>query len=332
MKLYMRFFLSFYLMIPGFIVAESIKTNSKIVDITNEQLTHVIDEVTAIQGAKLTYITDSKTLKKIMIRIDFGIHFPVGECTLNNRSKDVLSEFSEILINNPLTEITIVGHTDNTSSLELNQNLSRNRAQTVADYLIAQKVQTVQLIGIVGKNYSQPVADNSTETGRAANRRVEMFIVLSPFEKWETETTVTLKDTLKLKPIPLEIKKIMEQIIKKPGKSNEVELEIDGLLVDDTKTKAGKDFYDLFYSGWEVPVSAKNYSITISEKPYRLTTTLIVISINNDIVYQDVLQPRQDMIEAQSQDAISTTQNYLANYEEITKQLNGDDMNGNGIY
>ena len=132
--------------------------------------------------------------------------------------------------------------------------------------------------------------------------------------------------------MPLEIKKIMEQIIKKPGKSNEVELEIDGLLVDDTKTKAGKDFYDLFYSGWEVPVSAKNYSITISEKPYRLTTTLIVISINNDIVYQDVLQPRQDMIEAQSQDAISTTQNYLANYEEITKQLNGDDMNGNGIY
>ena len=59
---------------------------------------------------------------------------------------------------------------------------------------------------------------------------------------------------------------------------------------------------------------------------------MIVVSINDDVVYQGILQPRQDLIEAQTDEAISTTQSYLANYEEITKQLNGEDLAGSGIY
>ncbi len=141
------------------------------------------------------------------------------------------------------------------------------------------------------------------------------------------------KGTTKAKAIPAELKKILEQVIEHPTKSaNDVEIEIDGLLVDDTKTKAGRDFYDLFFTGWEPPADAKNYSITISEKPFRLTSTLIVVTINDNIVYQGILQPRQDLIEALSVDAISTTLEYLENYEEITKQLNGDDLAGSGIY
>jgi curli production assembly/transport component CsgE len=104
------------------------------------------------------------------------------------------------------------------------------------------------------------------------------------------------------------------------------------LLVDDTKTKTGKDFYDLFYSSWEAPKEAKNYTITVSEKPFRLTTTLIVVSINDNTVYQAILQPRQDIVEGLSADAISITQSYLANYEEIMKELNGEDMSGSGIF
>lgn len=152
---------------------------------------------------------------------------------------------------------------------------------------------------------------------------LSVFLVL-PF--------VNQKDSIKIKPIPGSLKKLLEQVVKQPDKSGDLEIEIDGLLVDDTKTKTGKDFYDLFYGSWEAPKVAKNFTITISEKPFRLSSTLIVVSINDTPVYQSVLQPRQDIVEGLSQDAISTTQNYLANYEEIMKQLNGDDMVGSGIF
>lgn len=143
---------------------------------------------------------------------------------------------------------------------------------------------------------------------------------------------VNQKDSIKSKPVPQSLKNLFEQVVKQPDKSNDVEIEIDGLLVDDTKTKIGKDFYDLFYNSWQAPQGAKNYTITISEKPFRLSSTQIVVSINENPVYQAILQPRQDIVEALSMDAIANTQSYLANYEEIMKQLNGDDMTGSGIF
>lgn len=140
------------------------------------------------------------------------------------------------------------------------------------------------------------------------------------------------QDSAKVKEAPEALKKLFDQIVNQSQKESEPEIEIDGLIVDDTKTKTGKDFYDLFYTSWIAPAEAKNYTITISEKPFRLTSTLIVVSINDTPVYQSVLQPRQDIVEGLSEDAISTTQTYLANYEELMKQLNGEDMSGSGIY
>ncbi len=139
-------------------------------------------------------------------------------------------------------------------------------------------------------------------------------------------------DSVKAKSATADLMKLVNEVIQQKEKLNDIETEIDALLVDDTKTKSGKDFYDLFYAGWEAPESAKNYTITISEKPYRINTTLIVILINETPVYQSVLQPRLDIIEAISEEAILTTQDYLSNYTEIVRQLNGDDMSGSGIY
>ncbi len=162
-----------------------------------------------------------------------------------------------------------------------------------------------------------------------------MFLIAGMFlSSFLMSPQVIPKDSVKTKPLPAALKKAMEQIIEQTKKpqDKDFEIEIDGLLVDDTKTKTGKDFYDLFYNGWLAPAAAKNYSITVSEKPFRLTSTLIIVLINDNPVYQSVLQPRQDIVESLSADAIATTQSYLANYEEIMKQLNGDDMAGSGIY
>ena len=111
--------------------------------------------------------------------------------------------------------------------------------------------------------------------------------------------TDTTKTTKQLKEAPVELQNLLKTIIKEETEKMAIDadLNIDGLLVDDTKTKSGKDFYDLFYQQWEAPAGAKNYTIFIIEKPFRLTTTMIEILINETMVYQSFLQPRYDYIE-----------------------------------
>lgn len=265
-------------------------------------------------------------------KVDISIRFATGESTLNDVSKESLIKFSEFLLKNPSTKITIIGHTDNVSILEINQKLSEIRAREVANFLISKNVKAAQFKEISGKNFTEPLADNATEDGRAANRRVELN-VLTAIKYTDLGISASIEDSIKTKSIPAELKKLLEEVTQqKAVKTNDIEIEVDGLLVDDTKTKSGKEFYDMFYNGWIAPSIAKNYTITISEKPFRLTSTMIAVSINDNLVYQAILQPRQDIIESQTEEAIYITQDYLTNYEEIIKQLNGDDMNGSGIF
>jgi len=146
--------------------------------------------------------------------------------------------------------------------------------------------------------------------------------------------TDTIQSKKQLKEAPERLQKLIEEITAEETKkvSRDADIEIDGLLFDETKTKSGRDFYDYFYSGWEAPVKAKNYSIFITEKPYRLTTTMVEIKINETLVFQSFLQPRGDIIEMLAQQAVARTRLYLQNYEAIVKQLEGDDRSGSGIF
>jgi len=145
-----------------------------------------------------------------------------------------------------------------------------------------------------------------------------------------SDSTVTQND----KEIPQNIKDLLNIInqTKKNSTSKDATLEIDGLLVNNTKTKNGSDFYEFFYRDWVAPVNAHNYSIFITEKPYRLTTTQIEIHINETLVFQSFLQPRSDIVEALAKQAVAQTTMYLINYDEIVKQLGGEDRSGSGIF
>lgn len=70
---------------------------------------------------------------------------------------------------------SIIGHTDSTGSAQTNQRLSQERARSVASYLSAKGIDPSRLTQD-GRGPAEPVADNSTEAGRAQNRRVEIFI------------------------------------------------------------------------------------------------------------------------------------------------------------
>ncbi|WP_346858111.1 CsgE family curli-type amyloid fiber assembly protein [uncultured Draconibacterium sp.] len=145
--------------------------------------------------------------------------------------------------------------------------------------------------------------------------------------------TEVAQDTIKLKEVPDDLKKLIEEISATKEKvSSDADIEIDGLLFDETKTKSGRDFYDFFYTAWEAPQGARNYFIYISEKPYRLSTTMIEVKINETLVFQSFLQPRNDIVEQLAQQAVVRTQVYLANYEELVRQLDGDDRSGTGIF
>lgn len=73
-------------------------------------------------------------------------------------------------------DIVLQGHTDNIGSQEYNSNLSKNRAQSVADYLITKGVNPKRLL-VKGFGFEQPIATNNTPEGRSLNRRVEIKFV-----------------------------------------------------------------------------------------------------------------------------------------------------------
>ncbi|MCW0392879.1 putative lipoprotein YiaD [Xanthomonas sacchari] len=112
----------------------------------------------------------------ITLNLPDGITFDFNQSTLKPQFYSALNGVAQTLGEYNQTMIEVVGHTDSIGSDAVNQRLSEQRASSVAAYLIAQGVQPerIQTLG-AGKKY--PIADNSTEAGRAQNRRVEIRVV-----------------------------------------------------------------------------------------------------------------------------------------------------------
>jgi peptidoglycan-binding protein ArfA len=87
----------------------------------------------------------------------------------------ILSQVAEKLKACPTAHATINGYSDNSGAEAINVSLSNQRAQTVADFLIARGVAGVQLV-VKGLGSANPLAPNDTPDGRAKNRRVEIVV------------------------------------------------------------------------------------------------------------------------------------------------------------
>jgi outer membrane protein OmpA-like peptidoglycan-associated protein len=86
-----------------------------------------------------------------------------------------MDKLADVVVRYNKTALTVVGHTDDTGSGAYNQKLSERRAHSVARYLEARRVNSMRL-AISGKGETQPIAPNSSESGRQANRRVEIYV------------------------------------------------------------------------------------------------------------------------------------------------------------
>lgn len=128
-----------------------------------------------IDGIDVTRIKDAdgNVLFKAVVQNELLFAFDSFE--LSEDAKGILDKLIPVIEDVPDTKLKIIGHTDNIGGKSYNDNLSLNRAKSVASYLSAGGIDRNSILE-QGKGFSQPVADNTTEQGRAKNRRVEIFI------------------------------------------------------------------------------------------------------------------------------------------------------------
>ncbi len=101
--------------------------------------------------------------------------FDTGKHTLKPGARERLAKIAGILQAYPDLHVEVEGHTDNVGGVEFNQQLSEQRASGVRNFLVSQGVRP-ETIESRGTGKSEPVASNSTATGRQLNRRVDLVV------------------------------------------------------------------------------------------------------------------------------------------------------------
>ncbi len=123
-----------------------------------------------------TGVSVTRQGNNIILNMPSDITFPINQYAIQPRFYPVLNSVAKVLKHYYKTQIIVAGYTDDTGTPQYNLQLSRKRAQAVADYLIAQGVQPIR-IQTVGYGEADPVASNATAAGRAQNRRVTITLI-----------------------------------------------------------------------------------------------------------------------------------------------------------
>jgi hypothetical protein len=123
------------------------------------------------------------------------------------------------------------------------------------------------------------------------------------------------------------------------------------LILDNTRTKMGRDFYESFYQKWaavdtslprdttaatkgitEAQALEDEFTIFIEEMPTMGQSTLLSIRLNDLLVWQDFLQPRIGSADEQAGFAVEVVFEYLLNYKSVQAQMVSEDEKGTGIF
>ncbi|MEO1262896.1 MAG: CsgE family curli-type amyloid fiber assembly protein [Bacteroidota bacterium] len=122
-------------------------------------------------------------------------------------------------------------------------------------------------------------------------------------------------------------------IISTQRKSLAHELEIEGLILDETRSKLARDFYEIFYRNWSsIAVDSRGRTIIIKEIPGRIGIgTTIVVLMDETSVIQLNLQPRASVVEDLAGQVVTALEKYM-NDPNNHSVIDGDDLTGSGIY
>ena len=130
-----------------------------------------MERATAGSGVQVSQTPDNQ----LKLNIPSDVSFDTGRADIKPNLRPILDQFASGLSSQPNSDIRIIGHTDNTGSDAVNDPLSMQRAQAAKQYLAARGVNPNR-IATAGRGEREPIADNSTEAGRARNRRVEIYL------------------------------------------------------------------------------------------------------------------------------------------------------------
>ena len=134
------------------------------------------EQAKQIEGAKVEK-GETDGVQYVKVTLDSGITFKTNEINLSTTAQNSLATFASQL--DPQFDLAICGHTDNVGTLEVNKRISKQRAQSVANFLETKGVAASRLKSVEGYDYQYPVASNDTKEGQAQNRRVELYLIPS---------------------------------------------------------------------------------------------------------------------------------------------------------
>ncbi|MBS3808232.1 MAG: hypothetical protein KGY60_12060 [Bacteroidales bacterium] len=156
----------------------------------------------------------------------------------------------------------------------------------------------------------------------------------------QQDTASTARDS-KGNEVPPALRKIVEQyeekvksdtLIDQGNDPSDRDFVLNNLVMDETLSKMGHDFYRFFNDNWNPPETDESFTIYINEMPSPGMGNMIQVKINYDEIFRQRISPKQDYIKQLAQMAVRQSENYIANYEQIKQQLEGEDMQGTGIY
>jgi outer membrane protein OmpA-like peptidoglycan-associated protein len=139
------------------------------------------EELDKVPGADVQQVGE-----ELVVTFDSPILFDTDSSVLKPQSQQLLDDVARVLMDYPDTNVLVKGHTDDTGSETHNLALSERRARAVHSYLVTRGVSSPRLSSM-GFGESIPVASNTSPTGRAQNRRVELQIAANQSLKARAE-------------------------------------------------------------------------------------------------------------------------------------------------
>lgn len=122
-------------------------------------------------GVQVSQTADNR----LKLEIPADVSFDTGRSDIKSNFRPVLERFAQTLQDNPAATVSIIGHTDSTGGDAVNDPLSVDRAARTRDYLSMRGVSPNRVM-IDGRGEREPIASNDSDSGRARNRRVEIYV------------------------------------------------------------------------------------------------------------------------------------------------------------
>jgi len=104
----------------------------------------------------------------------YGIYFDTDKAVIKPESRPTLEQIAKLLAGQPQLNVFIVGHTDSQGTFDYNLDLSRRRAEAIAQELVKSYRIAQPRLRTAGVGLLAPIGSNASEAGRALNRRVEL--------------------------------------------------------------------------------------------------------------------------------------------------------------